>query len=128
MSFMKPEIWQEQYYEVETTCGTEIVPVDVCGILDASELSEDDYDSRVWSDLLAAHFGDYCEGIPYNAELKTGWLYRLSAPGYMDRTETGSVDTESEAVEALLEMWGNDCGEPEDWEKDLENRLEELKG
>lgn len=127
MSFMKPEIWQCQYYEVETTHGTEIVPVEVCGVLDCSELSEDDYDSHVWPDLLIEHFGDYIEGEPHNAELKTGWLYRLSAPGYMDCTDTGSADTESEAIEALLETWGSDCGKSEEWEAELEERLKELR-
>ena len=127
MSFMQPEIWQENYYEIETTHGTEIVPVEVCGILDVSELTDEDYESHVWQDLLREWFGDYCEGEPLNAELKIGWLYRLSAPGYMDCTDTGSAETEEEAIECLLNTYGADCDGAEDWEFDLIDRLNEIR-
>lgn len=124
MSFMQPEIWQDSYYTVETNCGTEIVPVDVCGTLSPCGHIEDE---DVCRDCLRDHFGDYIEGREiYSAELKTGWLYRLSAPGYLDCTDTGSADTESEAIAELLDMYGNECGEPEEWEAELRERLAEL--
>lgn len=124
MSFMQPEIWEEEYYTVETNCGTETVPVDVCGILEDCGHLEDE---AVCYDCLRDHFGDYIEGRKvYSAELSFGWLYRLSAPGYMDCTETGHADSEAEAIAELLELYGNECGEPEDWEQELKDRLTEL--
>lgn len=120
MSFMCPEIWQESYYTVETKHGTEIVPVDVCGIL---EETDDE-----WTDEeLQDHFRDYIEGGEvYSAELSEGWLYRLSAPGYMDCTDTGSAATEQEAIEALLDLYC-DGETPEDWEQELRDRLAEIQ-
>ena len=120
MSFMQPEICQSSFYSVETNYGTEIIPVSSCGILA-------DTDDEWTDEQLADHFGDYIEGnTVYSAELKSGWLYRLSAPGYMDCTDTGSADTEAEAISDLLDTYGNDCGEPEDWEAELRERLAEL--
>lgn len=119
MSFMKPEIWQEQHYLVETSCGTEIIPVSVCGIIDESD--------EEWTEKeLEAHFGDYCYGEIYSAELSSGWLYRLSAPGYLDCTDTGSAESEAEAIREIFDTWGNDEF-PEEWEADLVARLRELE-
>lgn len=124
MSFMQPEIWQESYYSLETNHGPEIIPVDVCGTLSPCGHIEDE---DVCQDCLRDHFGDYTEGDKiYSAELTDGWLYRLSAPGYMDCTDTGSADTEAEAISELLAIYGNDNGDPEDWEAELRERLAEI--
>lgn len=119
MSFMQPEIWQDRFYTLQTNVGTETVPVDVCGIL---EEADDEWTPEELSD----HFGDYIEGTKiYSCELSSGWLYRLSAPGFLDCTETGSAETEHEAIETILEMYGNDDN-PEDWEEELQDRLKEI--
>lgn len=117
MPFMQPEIWQDQFYTLEADNGTEIVPIDVCGELDGATCGHLDEDCHC-TDCLRDHFGDYVEGTKiYSAELSEGWLYRLSAPGYMDCTETGSAETEREAIETILELYGNDDN-PEDWEEE----------
>lgn len=92
-SFMRPEVYKGTYYAVETTAGTEIVPTEVCGTF---RPNEDDF-----VDFLT----DYCEGDidpdqtePQRAE---GYLYRLSAPGYLDCTSWGVAETEDEARDAL---------------------------
>jgi hypothetical protein len=55
---------------VETTAGTEIVPVEVCPLTSAEALMP------------------FVEGCPREvSETVTGYFARLSAPGYMDRTE-----------------------------------------
>lgn len=119
MSFMQPEIWFDEFYTLETDCGTETVPVDVCGILEET-------DDEWTPEELADHFGDYIEGQKiYSAELCSGWMYRLSAPGFLDCTETGSAETEQEAIESILELYGNDDS-PEDWEEALRDRLTKL--
>ena len=52
------------------------------------------------------------EGKPYNPdetlERKTGWLARMSAPGYMDCTNWTVHDSEEAAKEYLEEMYGDD--------------------
>lgn len=119
MSFMQPEIWFTDFYSIETPHGTEIVPVEVCGILEET-------DDEWTPEQLAGHFGEYCEGEPLSAEKHSKYLYRLSAPGYMDCTDTSYADTEAEAIRELLDMYSNNSGEPEDWEAELQERLREL--
>lgn len=96
-SFMKPVIEKTDYWEVETTQGTCIIPTDVHGwtavTLDPNELA------------------DYCLGDIEDSEplsRKEGWLARMSAPGYMDCTDWAAFETEDEAVEYLLNGWGDD--------------------
>ena len=53
---------------------------------------------------------NYCPGEDAGRiedELVDGWLVRLSAPGYLDCTDwMGPFSTENEAVEALVEAYG----------------------
>lgn len=95
MAFMQKQVEYFSAWHVETTCGTECVPRDVC------------YSRK------RAHLKDYLEGEQReSAELVTGWFSRLSAPGYMDCTEwSGPYDTEQAAREALDEMCGDDDSE-----------------
>ena len=123
MSFMQPEVWQEKFYLVETSHGTEIIPLSVCGLITTADEPLED-DAEEWQSLGQEHFGDYCEGAVESFELSEGWLYRLSAPGYLDCTDTGHAETELEALEELLSLYG-DSGE--DWEQDVEDRISELK-
>ena len=66
--------------------------------------------------------------VPIRLTPLTGWMAYMSAPGYMDRTDPTAYDSEEEALEALLDMYGNnDGGEKEDWEAGIEERLAELQ-
>lgn len=113
---MEPEIWHDTVYLVDTNCGLETIPMGVCG-----EWDED-------REPAINRFADYIEGDRiFSVEEKTGWCFRLAMPGCLDCTDTSFADSELEAIEEILSLYGNECGEPEDWEADLEERLSELK-
>lgn len=96
MGFMQKQIYFDQYFEVETTCGTEIVPSDVIGRTCATHVEA----------LL-----DYLEGDPLDADelcpIHEGWVARLSAPGYMDCTTWSAHKSAEDAEEFLDEMYGD---------------------
>lgn len=100
MSFMKPEVFEGEYYRVETSEGTWIVPADDAG------------DVGTYGDLRDYVQGDIEEPDAV-ATPESGWLCRLSAPGYLDCTEWDAFGTEQEAREHLLDMYDicPDCGE-----------------
>ncbi len=97
MSFMQPQVFEDDYFEVDTTIGTEIVPADLIGRTCATHVEA----------LL-----NYLEGKPLDpdeeVELKRGWLARMSAPGYMDCTEYSVFTTEYEAWAFLVETFMDD--------------------
>jgi hypothetical protein len=92
MPFLQKQITEKtKWYEVDTSFGTDFVELDVAGPnQDKEGLSK------------------YCEGAIYAISLIEGYGARLSAPGYLDRTDWGVYDTEKEANEALDDMFGND--------------------
>lgn len=103
MAFMVPEIEHMSAWHVETTCGTECVPVDVVG--------------------NAATLQDFVEGklLEVDPELVSGWFARLSAPGYMDCTGwSGPFATEDEAREHIRDFYEVDP----DTGDDLDNGAE----
>lgn len=88
MSFMRATWYQTPYWEVWTSYGVEIVPYDVCP--------------------TKRGLGDYVGGEldARNApELRSGWVGRLSAPGYLDATEWHAADTEDEIKSELAETY-----------------------
>lgn len=90
---MEPEVYFSDYYEVETVCGTEIIPADVLrGVEKAGDLD------------------GFLEGEPLDPdepiEAREGWLYRLQMPGYLDCTDWCVAATEAEAYADLLEYYG----------------------
>lgn len=97
MAFMQQYVTHGDYFEVDTTAGTEIVPADVIGRTCATDVSA----------LL-----NYLEGTPLDDDelcpIKTGWLSRMTAPGYMDCTAWSAHATEKEAIDYLTEMYGDD--------------------
>lgn len=97
MSFMQPQVYLGEYFRVNTSAGTEFVPCDIIGRTMA-----------VHVEALA----NYLEGKPDDPEeccdVSTGWLARLSAPGYLDCTDWTAHKTEAEARAYLVEMYGGE--------------------
>ena len=94
MSFMEKQITEKmQWFQVETSQGTEWIPEDVI---------------KPSPDVTIADLVDYCEGIPVSFEVIRGYGARLSAPGYMDCTEWTVFSTEEEAEKYLEEMYPED--------------------
>lgn len=96
MAFMQPCVEYAQYYEVSCNRGeTTIIPADVVG-----------------TPRTLADFRDYVEGTIDEdqdmPELQTGWLARLSAPGYMDCTDWSIHPSKAAALEYLAETYGDD--------------------
>lgn len=108
MSFMRPCIYKMHYFEVDGPHGTEIVPGDVDNF-DVPEIrnwpkgeSEDD---RAIPGPLAM----YCENDwAYTIERKSGYVGRMSAPGYMDCTSWVAGASEDEVRAELDRMYGDD--------------------
>lgn len=100
MSHMQPQIYEGAYFAIDTTAGVEIVPEDVA-------LSVTGVD-----DVEAIMFAPYLEGDPFDSEelipRKTGWLCRMSAPGFSDCTSWSAYDTEWEARVYLVEAYMDD--------------------
>lgn len=75
MAHMEPEVIYGPYFAIETTVGTEIIPGYLTPRITAT---------------VAEYFLEYLEGTPLDpdevVEPQTGWLGRLSAPGYLDCT------------------------------------------
>lgn len=104
--FMTPDIDECDYWEVETDQGTSYVPVDVVGVrsdMGVGYYIDDDEASAEEREFLVA-LSDYTDDRPQSAELKHGWLARLSAAGYMDCTEWTAFATEQEAIDYLAEQ------------------------
>jgi len=90
MAFMQKQITVKQaWWQVETSIGTEIVPVDL--------VSQEPADSSA--------FEDYCEGQVQSWELIQGYGARLSAPGYLDCTPWSVFETEEEAEQQKILDW-----------------------
>ena len=88
MAFMRPETWEGSAWEVNTSVGTERISFDE---------SEPDLSNL--------------EGKPDEGQdpiLVKGWWARLTAPGYLDCTDTmGPYETEEEAMAELHEVYGD---------------------
>lgn len=97
MGFMQKQVYFGQYFSVDTTEGTEIVPVDDIG--------------RTVSTHVEALL-NYLQGNPLNddelCEVQEGWLGRMTAPGYTDCTEWSVYRSEAEAVAELEDMFGDE--------------------
>lgn len=88
MSFMQPQVVQDDWYDVDTTHGNTFIQLDIVG-----------------KDASKGDFADYIEGEYIDHETISGWGARLSAPGYMDCTDWCVFDTEEEAKEYLREQY-----------------------
>lgn len=103
-SFMQRQITGKQrWLYVETTCGTEYLPVDLVGDLPGSQFLDDDVQASDCSDIQ-----QYCEGKVQSWENIVGYGARLSARGYLDCTEWCVFDTVEDAEDYLEEMYPED--------------------
>ena len=118
MSFMQPEIVHGLWLRVDTLNGTWWLPEDLVGptfLKQGVAYEVEWFNLEEDSNLKALVYDleDYVEADRteiYELTLVEGWGGRMSAPGYMDRTEW-VVLPEREDVEAVLEdMYGEDHG------------------
>jgi hypothetical protein len=101
--FMKPVIEYAEYWEVETSVGTEIVPSDVVDVTNVGVLHDEG--------SVLARVAPYVEGTPRTVIGHHGWIARMSAPGYMDCTEWSCHTSYEAAAEYLEEMYGEESDE-----------------
>lgn len=93
MSFTQRQVTSKmQWWQVETTAGTEFFPVELIG----KEPADSDA------------FELYCEGQVLSWEKIEGFGARLSAPGYLDCTEWTVFSSESDAEAYLENMYPED--------------------
>lgn len=106
-SFMKPEIFEGEYVKIDGDNGIIIIPIEHISISldngvesEYEELSEDDMES------VAQAYQDHFEGNaePFSVSVGSGYIYRLSASGYMDSTDYSVADSKEEALKAFLEI------------------------
>jgi hypothetical protein len=105
---MKKEIYQGSAYSVDTDNGIVIVPLDIVGDIGLGEgdyLNDDDGARfEVASNLLL----DFVEGEIQSIEKVSGWLGRLSMPGYLDATEWEIGESKQGVSDILNQLYGDD--------------------
>lgn len=113
MSFMKPVIYQGDYYLVDGDHGTDLIPGDLLGdwleigqTMDACD--DDPADPRyiAWKNLAVAVRHYIGNDEIYSVERCEGFYGRYSAPGYMDATDWHWGATEQEVSAELAELYG----------------------
>lgn len=110
MAFMQKQITEKQNWLcVETTQGTEWLPVDLVGDIEAGSIDSDEGSNDDFNTLQ-----QYCDGEPQSWETATGYGARMSALGYMDCTEWTVFDTVLEAENYLEEYYGDEESEDEE--------------
>lgn len=101
MAFMRPVAEYLTMYHVDTNCGTELIPEDVCGDIQI----DGEPTQEAWDALLSYCEGSRIEGV----SRKEGWYGRLSADGYLDSTSwEGPHETEQEALDEICNMYDVD--------------------
>jgi hypothetical protein len=119
MGFMRPVIYQGDYFLIETTHGTEFIPGDVLGEFPGAPeigqtLDRDDDTNERWSWIIKA-VRDYIEGNHIESiERRTGYYGRYSAPGYTDCTDWHWGDSEASVLVELNDMYGDADTESDD--------------
>lgn len=96
--FMGPEFLAGEWIAIDGDHGTTYVPAEDVpeGLLVVDEEGEIDPEP----------FAEYYEGRPESIERRTGVGARLSAPGYLDRTDWTVYPTMAEARAGLAEEYG----------------------
>lgn len=95
-TFMQKQVIEAQYFRVNTSMGTEIVPCDDVG------------GGRTCSIHVEALL-NYLQGEPDDADelcdIHDGWIARMSAPGYLDCTDWTAHSSEEAAYRYLENMY-----------------------
>ena len=103
MSFMPPTIESTSYWEVETENGTDFVP---CDVWDCDDVWDDANDCLRPS--VVESIANYVEGSDIQSmQRQTGFIGRLSAPGYLDATDWVSGESVVDVGQQLLSMHGD---------------------
>jgi hypothetical protein len=125
-AFQQPEIEEADYFDVRTSHGDSfIVPAfvhdpgpvpagpDTIDLMadEVQEAAQDAYQEYV--DSFRDYRDEYAYGDPESVERKHGFVYRTSAPGYMDSSPWCAAETEEEAMQDLIDNYGD---EPEEGE------------
>jgi len=129
MAFMQPQITKDVWLCVDGPCGTEWL----ASMLWDREYVENLLDHEDHNGLYG-YLADYLENNRIDSvEVVEGYGARLSAPGYMDRTEWTVFDTEKEAKAHLCEMYdlcpvcGEDIHDELEWDHNPACRFHHVK-
>jgi len=99
---------KQSWLQVETSVGTEFVPVSDTGLYVRDSHTQTHHLTDNERSTIIARISPYCEGTPQQWETIMGYGARLSAPGYLDCTEWTVFDSIAEAEAYLEEMYGDD--------------------
>jgi len=96
MSFMEPQLVNGRWIEVSGPTGTEWIEADLVGHVE-------DYHGPTVD--IPEPLEPYCDNRQAtDIKVINGWGARLSAPGYLDKTDWTVFETEEEAQEYLDEL------------------------
>lgn len=119
MPYMVPQITKDKWIEVDGPMGTEFIPLDVWAQQEIDKIIAEIANEK-YENAFSTWLKDYCENSEaWSLSLVEGFGARLSAPGYMDKTEWSVFNTELEARKHLEFMYnvcsfcGQDIGEGE---------------
>lgn len=119
---MVPKIIRTSFFEVDGPAGIDVVPMTlVDGTFPEVRRSDDLF--PVPDPLQPVCENNRCHSVTK----RFGWCARMQEPGCLDSTRWVGFRTEREALEHLLETYGQWETVPEAWQRDLENRLANLK-
>ena len=108
MSFMQHQITnKQQWFEVDTTNGTEYIPHELIGYKRDSESATHPLTDKE-RETIISELSQYCEGTIQEWKTIFGYGARLSAPGYTDCTEWTVFETAEEAKQYLGETYPED--------------------
>lgn len=101
-SFMERQVTKKMWWwEVEGNDCNEWIPAYLVG-----DISKEEIEQAIESQVIPAQLQDYCENRKcFALSLTKGYGARLSAPGYMDKTDWCVFNTEQEAWGYLEETY-----------------------
>lgn len=119
---MQPEMIRTTYFEIDGPQGIDVVPL---------ELIQGTFPETAKSDTpipVPDALQPFCENtVCHSVTKRFGWCVRMQEPGYLDATPWVCIGTKREAIEYLLETYGQWDAEPENWQRDLERQLKRCK-
>ena len=104
---MKPELFHGEYVEIDGDNGSIIVPIEyiTISLQDGAESEYEDLSEDDMENVAQAYQNHFAGNVEvYDVAVKTGYIHRLSASGYMDCTDYSASETEEEAIQELLNL------------------------